>query len=122
EAALAGAYSLSQFVGWPWGKYPGPRKAPRFVIAWVAMTVVATLVLATGVNPVAVTEYAVIFAAVAMPLTYAPVLLVANDRTYMGRHVNGRFANLAGAIYLVVIVATAVGAIPLLVITGAGNG
>ena len=92
------------------------------MVAWIALTVVATLVLATGVNPVTVTEYAVIFAALAMPLTYAPVLLAANDRTYMGRHANGRFANLAGAIYLVVIAATAVAAIPLLVITGAGNG
>src|SRR5207237_2465880 len=77
ETALAGAYSLSQFVGWPWGKYQGPRNAPRFVVAWIALTVVATLVLATGVNPVTVTEYAVIFAALAMPLTYAPVLLAA---------------------------------------------
>ena len=81
----------------------------------------AILILATGVNPVAVTEYAVIFAAVALPLTYAPVLLVANDRSYMGEHVNGRTSNTFGLIYLVIITLAALLAIPLLIITGAGS-
>lgn len=122
ETALSGAYSLSQFVGWPWGKYMGPRKAPRFNLVWVVFFALAMLVLATGVDPVAVTEYAVIFAAVAMPLTYAPVLLVANDSSYMGRYVNGRLANILGSAYLVVILAAAVLAIPLLILTNAGQG
>jgi Mn2+/Fe2+ NRAMP family transporter len=121
ETGLSGAYSLSQFLGWPWGKYLSPRKAPRFTITWIVMFALAMLILATGVNPVAVTEYAVIFAAVAMPLTYAPVLLVANDRSYMGEHVNGRLANTLGVIYLVVITLAAVLAIPLLIVTGAGS-
>ena len=38
----------------------------------------------TGVDPVMLTEYAVIFSAVALPLTYIPILLVANDPKYMG--------------------------------------
>ena len=122
ETSLAGAYSLSQFLGWPWGKYLGPRRARRFTLAWIVMFALSMLVLATGVDPVAVTEYAVIFAAVAMPLTYAPVLLVANDRAYMGSHANGRVANLVGGFYLVVIVVAALLAIPLLVLTGAGQG
>jgi manganese transport protein len=122
ETALSGAYSLSQFVGWPWGKYLGPRKAPRFNLVWIVFFGLAMLVLATGVDPVAVTEYAVIFAAVAMPLTYAPVLLVANDRSYMGRHANGRLANTLGGVYLFVIVVAAILAVPLLILTNAGQG
>ena len=38
----------------------------------------------TGYDPVKLTEYSVIFSVVALPLTYLPILLVANDRTYMG--------------------------------------
>ena len=38
----------------------------------------------TGVDPVLLTEYSVIFSVVALPLTYLPILLVANDRAYMG--------------------------------------
>jgi manganese transport protein len=122
ETALAGAYSLGQFMGWPWGKYLGPRKARRFTLTWIVLFAVAALILATGIDPVAMTEYAVVFAAVAMPLTYAPVLLVANDRAYMGEHGNGRLANLLGGFYLVVITLAAVLAIPLLILTGAGQG
>ena len=49
----------------------------------------------TGVDPMLVTEYSVIFSVVALPLTYVPILLVANDRAYMGEHRNGRVANVA---------------------------
>ena len=61
----------------------------------------------TGVDPVVLTEYAVIFSVVALPLTYVPILLVANDRAYMGRYGNGRLANVLGLVYLVVIMAVA---------------
>jgi Mn2+/Fe2+ NRAMP family transporter len=68
-----------------------------------------------------VTEYSVVFSAVALPLTYLPILVVANDRTYMGRHVNGWLANTLGTIYLVIVVVASVAAIPLMVVTGAGQ-
>ena len=58
------------------------------------------------------TEYAVIFSVVALPLTYLPILLVANDDAYMGRYRNGRLANTLGLAYLVVIAIVAVTAIP----------
>ena len=121
ETSLAGAYTLSQFLGWQWGKFRGPARAPRFTLTWIVMLMLGGVILATGVDPVSVTEYAVIFAAVAMPLTYLPVLLVAGDRDYMGHHRNGRLAQVAGWAYLVVIVVAAAAAIPLLIITGAGS-
>jgi Mn2+/Fe2+ NRAMP family transporter len=67
------------------------------------------------------TEYAVIFSAVALPLTYIPILLVANDREYMGAYTNGRLANVFGIVYLVVIAVIAVTAIPLMIITNVGQ-
>jgi Mn2+/Fe2+ NRAMP family transporter len=76
----------------------------------------------TGVDPVLVTEYAVIFSVVALPLTYIPILLVANDRAYMGQYVNGRLANALGLFYLVVILIVAVTAIPLMILTHQGQG
>ena len=75
----------------------------------------------TGVDPVVLTEYAVIFSVVALPLTYLPILLVANDRAYMGRYGNGRLANVLGLVYLVVIIVIAVTAIPLMILTNAGQ-
>ena len=68
------------------------------------------------------TEYSVIFSAVALPLTYVPILLVANDRAYMGRHANGKTANVFGIFYLVVVVAIALAAVPLMIASNMGQG
>ena len=63
-----------------------------------------------------------IFSVVALPLTYLPILLVANDRTYMGAHANGRLANVLGVVYFVVILLIAISAIPLMLLTNGGQG
>jgi Mn2+/Fe2+ NRAMP family transporter len=59
---------------------------------------------------------------VALPLTYLPIILVANDRTYMGDQVNGKLANLLGIVYFIVILVIAVAAIPLMLLTHGGQG
>jgi Mn2+/Fe2+ NRAMP family transporter len=122
DTCFSGAYNLAQFFGWEWGKNRPPATAPRFTIAWIVLLALAMLVTMTGIDPVMLTEYAVIFSVVALPLTYLPLLLVANDRAYMGRHTNGRVANAFGVVYLVVILVVAVTAIPLMVLTNQGQG
>ena len=122
ECAFSGAYTLAQFLGWEWGKYRRPGGAPRFTIAWMVLLVLGLVIVATGVDPVIITEYAVIGSVVALPLTYLPVLLIARDPTYMGEHTNGPVANVLGWLYLGIIIVVAVAAIPLLVITNAGSG
>lgn len=56
----------------------------------------------------------------AWPLTYFPILVVANDPVYMGEHVNSRAVNLLGTVMLVVVLIAAVAALPLLVSTKGG--
>ena len=103
------------------GRYRHPAGAPRFALSWVALLVCALAIVMTGVDPVMLTEYAVIFSAVALPLTYIPILLVANDPEYMGVHTNGRLANVLGFAYLIVIMVIAVAAVPLMIITNVGQ-
>ncbi|WP_254896708.1 hypothetical protein [Amycolatopsis sp. Hca4] len=79
------------------------------------------LVVQTGLDPVGLTEISLIFSAVALPLTYLPVLIVANDREYLGKHANGHFSNIVGSVMLVVIAVAALVAIPLMIFTGAGQ-
>jgi Mn2+/Fe2+ NRAMP family transporter len=122
DSAFSGAYNVAQFFGWEWGKYRRPVDAPRFTVGWMAMLVAGFLIIVTGVDPIQVTEYSVIFSVVALPLTYVPILLVANDRAYMGRHANGRIANVFGIGYLAVILVISVAAIPLMIITNMGQG
>jgi manganese transport protein len=122
DTCFSGAYNVAQYFGWEWGKYRRPSGAPRFTIAWIVLLALALLVIMSGIDPVMLTEYAVIFSVVALPLTYVPILLVANDRAYMGRYVNGRLANTLGLIYLVVILVVAVSAIPLMILSHQGQG
>ncbi|WP_127125932.1 Nramp family divalent metal transporter [Georgenia sp. SYP-B2076] len=120
ETALSGGYTVAQFFGWSWGKFRRPVQAARFHLVVIISLLVAVGVLMTGVDPVKVTEYSVVFSAIALPLTYLPILIIANDPQYMGEHVNGRFTNGAGMVYLVIIVVASVAAIPLMLLTGAG--
>jgi Mn2+/Fe2+ NRAMP family transporter len=122
DTVFAGAYNVAQFFGWEWGKYRHNAGTPRFTIAWFVMLVLGFLIVVTGVDPILVTEVSVIFSVVALPLTYLPILLVANDQAYMGTHRNGKLANAFGLLYLVIIVVIALAAIPLMVATNMGQG
>ncbi|HEX5852301.1 MAG TPA: Nramp family divalent metal transporter [Solirubrobacteraceae bacterium] len=120
ECAFSGAYTLAQFAGWEWGKYRRPRDAPRFTLAWLIFFVLAFVVVETGVDPVLLTEYAVILSVVALPMTYLPVLLIARDRTFMGGHVNGVLPNTLGWLYFAILLVVALAAIPLMLVTDGG--
>lgn len=120
ETALSSGYTIAQYLGWSWGKFRRPAHAARFHLTMIVALLVAVGVLMTNVDPIAITEYSVVFSAVALPLTYLPILLVANDREYMGEHVNGRVTNAFGLVYLVIVLAASLAAIPLMIATGAG--
>jgi Mn2+/Fe2+ NRAMP family transporter len=121
DTVFSGAYNLAQFCGWEWGRYRTNAGAPRFALTWIVLLVLGAAIVMTGVDPVVLTEYAVIFSVVALPLTYIPILLVANDRSYMGNHRNGRVANVLGVLYLVVIMVVSLTAIPLMILTNGGQ-
>lgn len=120
ETTLSSGYTIAQYFGWSWGKFRRPAKAARFHLVMLVGLVIAVGILITGVDPIAVTEYSVVFSAVALPLTYIPILIVSNDPDYMGAAVNGPAVNALALIYLVIIVVASLAAIPLMVVTGAG--
>jgi Mn2+/Fe2+ NRAMP family transporter len=120
EVALSSGYTVAQYFGWSWGKLMRPSEAPRFYAVCILVLVAATGLVLTTIDPVKLTEYVVVLSAVAFPLTYFPILVVANDRSYLGDHVNARWVNAIATVMLVVIVVASVVAIPLLVATKAG--
>jgi Mn2+/Fe2+ NRAMP family transporter len=121
ETCLAAAYSIAQFMGWRWGRYRKPRETPRFTLLWIAGFVVAIAIVLTGVEPVEFVEWSIVFSVVILPLTYLPLLLLANDRKYMREHANGWIANGLGIAFYVVLSVVAVAAVPLYVITSGGQ-
>jgi manganese transport protein len=122
DSSFAASYNLAQFLGWEWGRSRGPKKAPRFTASWLLFLFLAMLIVLSGINPVEITEYSVIFAVVALPLTYLPILLIGGDRSFMGDHVNGRFSRALGWAFFAIIVVLALAAIPLLLATNGGGG
>ena len=121
ETALSGGYILAQFLGWPWGKFRRPAEAARFHVVIIVTIILGAAVLYTGVDPILVTEYSVVFSAIALPLTYLPILIVANDSQYMGDDTNGQATNVLASVYLVIVLAASLAAIPLMIVTGAGQ-
>jgi Mn2+/Fe2+ NRAMP family transporter len=121
ETGLSCGYAVAQYFGFQWGKFVRPADAPRFhLIALVSIVLGAGLVLTT-LDPITVTEYSIVLSAAALPLTYFPILVVANDPDYMGDKVNSRLTNALGSIYLLLLLVVAAATIPLMVLTKAGS-
>ncbi len=121
ETSFSGAYNLSQFLGWSWGKHQAQLKVPGFTISWLVIFVLAALIILSGIDPITLTEYAVIFSVVLMPLTYWPIFKLARDKRQMKGYTNKGLANTLGWVYFVIICVVSVAAVPLMIITNRGQ-
>jgi manganese transport protein len=121
ETALSGAYNVCQFYNLDWGKDRTARDAPVFTAVWILMLAIALIIAVTGVSPLMLVNISIIFGMVVMPLTYYPILRTAADPKIMGKHVNGRLVSILGIVFLVLITAAALSAIPLMILTHGGQ-
>jgi len=120
DTCFSAAYNLAQFKGWQWGKKAGhPRK---WTMTWIGLMLGGYAVIATGIDPIELTEYAVVLSVVALPLTFLPILLVGNDREVMGAHVNGILSRVLGWAYFGLVCVITVAAPVLLLVTNGGGG
>jgi Mn2+/Fe2+ NRAMP family transporter len=117
ETCMANAYSVSQFFGWEWGRHSKPWEAPRFTIAWIAVMLVALLIVLTGVEVMSLVEYSIVFSIVVLPLSYFPLMLLANDKSYMGQYANKWLAKGLGWLFFAFVTIAALAAIPLYLLT-----
>jgi Mn2+/Fe2+ NRAMP family transporter len=122
ETCMANAYSLSQFFGWEWGRHSKPWEAPRFTISWIVVMLLALIIVLTGVEVMNLVDYAVVLSIVVLPLSYLPLMLLANDKSYMGQYANKWLAKGLGWLFFVIVTVTAVAAVPLYLLTSGGAG
>ena len=122
ETALTNAYTITQFFKRPWGKDKKWREAPIFHSTWLGSIALGLVVSLAGAKPLDVVQYSVIFAVVVLPFNYYPIVRVANDRSLMGEHVNKPFIRWAGWVFLVLLTAAAIAAVPLMLVTHNGEG
>jgi len=122
ETCMANAYAIAQFFGWEWGRHKKPWEAPRFTIAWIALFLLALLIVMTGIEVMSLVEYAVLFSIVVLPLTYLPLMLLAGDKGFMREYANKWLAKGLGWLFFAVVTAAAIAAIPLYLLTSGGQG
>jgi manganese transport protein len=121
ETALSGAYNICQFYNLAWGKNLKLKKAPVFTATWMAMLGVATVVAITGIKPLTLVDFSIVFGMVIMPFTYYPILSAAGDHTIMGKHANGKIYNAVGWVFFAMITVASIAAIPLMILTRGGK-
>jgi len=122
ETCMANAYAIAQFFGWEWGRHKKPWEAPRFTLAWIVLFLLALLIVMTDVDVMSLVEYAVLFSIVVLPLTYLPLMLLADDKSFMGKYANKWLAKGLGWIYFAIVTAAAIAAVPLYLLTSGGQG
>ena len=121
DTAFSAAYNLAQFNGWKWGKRFRLLGEPRFTLSLAGFLLAGFAIAQTGVDPIELTEYAVIFSIPVLPLTYLPILLVGNDRATMGEYVNGPVTRVLGWLYFGLLCVLAVAAPVLFIATNGGG-
>lgn len=108
---LAGssAYAMSEAFGWRLGLEEKATRAWQFYMVIFVSMVVGAEINFLGINPIeALVWSAAINGVLAVPLLVL-IMLIANNRTVMGRRVNGVWSNLLGWVTTVAMGAAAIG-------------
>src|SRR5205814_6066333 len=114
------AYALCQYAGWDWGKRAPPVDAPMFHLTYIVMLVLALAILLAGVDVIGLSLVAMAVAAATLPFTFGPLLLIANEKVFMGEQRNSLPVNVAGIAVLLLLVVVSLATVPLLVLGGGG--
>jgi Mn2+/Fe2+ NRAMP family transporter len=101
-APMAAAWAVAGAFGWP-----RELRDRRLRIVWGGVLLIGTLVAVSGVQPLPAILAAQAANGLLLPIIAIFLLLIMNDRTLLGDAVNGRRANVAGI--LVVLVTLALG-------------
>jgi Mn2+/Fe2+ NRAMP family transporter len=121
ETALSGAYAFCQYFGWDWGKKAAPAKTPLFHLGYLVMFVLAMGIAYAGLDPIKLALVTMAIAAATLPFTFVPLLIVANDRVYMGDQKNPLSVNLVAGVILGLLVVVTLSTFPLLIASGGGS-
>jgi Mn2+/Fe2+ NRAMP family transporter len=101
-APLAAAYAVTGALGWP-----SEFKDYRFRAVWLSVLLIGTGFAAMGTKPIAAILFAQAANGLLLPIIAIFLLIVVNREDLIGLHRNGKFANIAGI--LVVLVVSALG-------------
>ena len=118
---LSTAYAISEAFGFERGVSRDFREAPVFFGLYTGLIVLGAGVVLLPVDPIKIILTSQLINGILLPIELIFILLLINDRSVMGRYVNGRLFNLiawATAVILialtgVLLITSVVGALPL---------
>jgi Mn2+/Fe2+ NRAMP family transporter len=113
EIALQMAYLTAQGFGWKWGENIRPSQAARFSLVYTIAIALAGLLIFTGIDPLKLTIFSMALTALSLPVTVVPLLILMNDREYLGDNVNHWITNAAVLLISLLACIVALVAIPL---------
>jgi Mn2+/Fe2+ NRAMP family transporter len=121
EIALALSFEVTQIMGWKYGEDKKPREAAVFNLIFLVYIVGSTLLIGlTGMDPLQLTIFSVVFTALVLPAVVVPFLAVMNDPTYLEDQTNGLFSNVAVLLIVLLTFVLSAVSIPLTILTGGG--
>lgn len=94
--AGAAAYAVAEAFGWKASLEAPANKAPAFYAILTLAMLFGVFVNAIGVPPFKMLYYTAVLNGVSAPPLLLLILLIANNKKIMGKHVNGRLANVLG--------------------------
>jgi Mn2+/Fe2+ NRAMP family transporter len=113
EIALQVAYVIAQGFGWNWGENQRPSENARFALVYTVTTLVASLIVLTGIEPLKLTVFSMALTAATLPLAIVPFLVLMNDKHYIRNYGNGWISNTAVLLIIGLAFVLAVVTIPL---------
>jgi Mn2+/Fe2+ NRAMP family transporter len=107
--SLSTSWALGEVFGWAHSLNKSVRDAPWFYVAYVLMLLSAgAIVLIPGAPLVTITMYVQIVAITLLPACLVFLILLLNDKGFMGEHVNTRWQNIVniGITVLIILVSS----------------
>ena len=122
ELALSSTYAVTEYFGWHWKKDEPPVQSALFPLVYIIFLIIALIIVVSGLDPIQITEAAMVFTAIALPFTLLPLLLVAGDARFAPAPLtNDPVVRILGWIGFGILSIVAVVGVPLYIITGGGG-
>jgi Mn2+/Fe2+ NRAMP family transporter len=118
QVALNLSYTIAQASGWNWSENLKPGDDARFAAIYTIAILLASIIVAAGIDPLKITLLAMAFSVIVMPGLVLPLLLIMNDQDYLGPHTNGWVSNVVVAAVTVLSFILALVSIPLQILGG----
>lgn len=122
ETALASTYAVTEYFGWHWKKDEPPVRSSLFHLVYMGFLAGAAILVLSTLDPIKITESAMVFNAILLPVTLFPLMLVAGDGRFAKPPLcNGPFSRIAGWTLLALLTVAAPFGVILYFVTGGGG-